>query len=478
MPTRVIDIDSSGAKDAAKLLETSDETRDSYIALSYCWGVGKKGYVTTKANLAERKHDGFEVKVLPRTIRDAIELARRLRIRYLWVDGICICQDDAADWDTESRIMGRVYANAYLTISATGVDDSERGLFFPRTARKTLRLPFTAQGITGTVVMSTLPLNKEYFKKFHVEMFNEPLTDRAWCFQERILSRRILHFTKSQMYFECLQGTFGEDGLTLPYRSTHIGKDTVVMSAPGERSTRNMEDALLQWTDLLHRYGARKLTYPSDKLPALSAIAEIHQRLLDDEYVAGLWKRSILEGLCWSSPRSSQPLGLTAAKYRAPSWSCDAVDGFSWHGLKRPWTPMAVIKDSQVVLDGTNPFGNVKDAWIKVSAPLTPLTISNAEYSGDSTGEVIAHCVDGDKEAIRISFDAIDGSDDAVLGRIRSMELYALGLARLTPSHPNDMDYDISLIVIPEKDKKMKRVGYTQHRYTREIGEMKDVTLI
>lgn len=79
---------------------------------------------------------------------------------------------------------------------------------------------------------------------------------------------------------------------------------------------------------------------------------------------------------------------------------------------------------------------------------------------------------------MRISFDAIDGSDDAALGRIRSMGLYALGLARVTPSHPNDMDYDVSLIVTPEKDKKMKRIGCTQHRYTREIGEMRDVTLI
>lgn len=79
------------------------ETQDSYIALNYCWGVGKKGYVTTKANLSKRKDDGFEATILPMTIRDAIELTRRLRIRYVWVDGICICQDDAADWDRESR---------------------------------------------------------------------------------------------------------------------------------------------------------------------------------------------------------------------------------------------------------------------------------------------------------------------------------------------------------------------------------------
>lgn len=478
MPTRVIDVDFSGVKDVVKLMETSGETQDSYIALSYCWGIGKKGYLTTKANLTQRKDNGFETMILPKTIRDAIELARRLRIRYLWVDGLCICQDDTADWNRESRIMGKVYANAYLTISATGVDDSEGGLLFPRTLRKTFKLPFTAHNITGTVVMSALPLNKEYFKKFHVEMFKEPLTDRAWCFQERMLSRRILHFTTSQMYFECLQGTLGEDGLTLPYRSTHVGKEADVMSAPGEKPSRNTTDILSQWKDLLHRYGARKLTYPTDKLPALSAIAEIHQQLLDDEYVAGLWKRSLLEGLCWSSPSSPQSLGLTGAEYRAPSWSWAAVDGFLWHSLKRPWTPVAVIKDSHVVLDGANPFGKIKDAWIKLSAPLTPLNPSKAEISGDSEGEVIVHCADGDKEPMRISFDTIDISDDAAIGEIRSMELYSLGLARVTPPHPNDMDYDASLIVAPVNGERMKRVGYTTHRYTRELGAMKDITLV
>ena len=108
MPTRVIDVDFPGVKGIVKLMETSGETQDSYIALSYCWGIGKKGYVTTKANLTQRKDNGFEAMILPRTIRDAIELARRLRIRYLWVDGLCICQDDTADWDRESRMMGRV----------------------------------------------------------------------------------------------------------------------------------------------------------------------------------------------------------------------------------------------------------------------------------------------------------------------------------------------------------------------------------
>lgn len=250
----MIDVGSSGSKGVVKLIETSNDTQDSYVALSYCWGVGNKNYVTIKTNLTERKSEGFETRILPRTIRDAIELVRRLRIRYLWVDGICICQDDAADWERDSKVMGRVYANSYLTISATGVDDSEGGLFFPRTARKKLKLPFTAQNTTATVVMSSLPLNKEYFKKFHVEMFNEPLTDRAWCFQERVLSRRVLHFTRAQMYFECLQGTLGEDGLTLSYRSTHTGKEAHVTSATRGNLSRNKEDILSQWQGLLHRY--------------------------------------------------------------------------------------------------------------------------------------------------------------------------------------------------------------------------------
>jgi hypothetical protein len=116
LPTRVIDV---GPPDGSQspflsIPSTSKRSLDSpldarYLALSYCWGVitetGKSHFLTTAVNLMERRR-GFSMDQLPQTIRDAIDITRRLGIRYLWVDALCILQGDDleahADWQRES----------------------------------------------------------------------------------------------------------------------------------------------------------------------------------------------------------------------------------------------------------------------------------------------------------------------------------------------------------------------------------------
>ena len=97
-----------------------------YIALSHCWG--KNPIVrTTTSTLAQRKQ-GIEISLLPPTFRDAIIIARRLDVRYLWIDSLCIIQDDELDWQTESAKMSTIYQHALLTISA-GLSSHGGGCF-------------------------------------------------------------------------------------------------------------------------------------------------------------------------------------------------------------------------------------------------------------------------------------------------------------------------------------------------------------
>ena len=124
-PSRVIDVGSPSAEKVF-LVET-EGTSARYIALSYCWGKSHR-LKAIKANIAELKA-GVTLDGLPQTFQDAVKICRRLDVKYLWIDSLCIIQDDRRDWDIEASKMGSVYSNSYLTISALNSRDDSEGCF-------------------------------------------------------------------------------------------------------------------------------------------------------------------------------------------------------------------------------------------------------------------------------------------------------------------------------------------------------------
>jgi hypothetical protein len=69
-----------------------------YVCLSYCWGSDVADITkTTLSNLSDHM-EGIRTLSLQKGIQDAIKICRGLEIRYLWVDSLCIIQDDAQDW--------------------------------------------------------------------------------------------------------------------------------------------------------------------------------------------------------------------------------------------------------------------------------------------------------------------------------------------------------------------------------------------
>jgi hypothetical protein len=122
LPTRVIDV---GTKDSDPFLYTSLGENADYITLSYAWG-GDVVSKTTMSNVDERQKI-ILLTSLPQTFQDAIIIARGLKIRYIWIDALCIIQDDPQDWLRESVTMSQVYENCILTISATKSNKCESG---------------------------------------------------------------------------------------------------------------------------------------------------------------------------------------------------------------------------------------------------------------------------------------------------------------------------------------------------------------
>jgi hypothetical protein len=115
LPTRTIDVHPEGGDDRVCIHITRTEDRFKYVALSYSWG-GTQKVTTTKATLIDRQH-GIRLYNLPPTIQDAIQVTRDLGFRYLWIDALCIIQDDYEDKNIEINRMGSIYKNATITIA-------------------------------------------------------------------------------------------------------------------------------------------------------------------------------------------------------------------------------------------------------------------------------------------------------------------------------------------------------------------------
>ncbi len=337
LPTRVIDLGVDGSGDY-RLLETAD-MRAPYVCLSYCWG-GEQAFKTTRATLSEMKQR-ISRGDLPPLFRSAADTTMELGIRYLWIDCLCIVQDDFDDWARESGSMASVYGEATFVLAAAAARSPADE--FSYNASPAADGPFAFQyrpqggdGAAETVYIRKAPLE---------EHGTLPLMERAWTFQEEWLARRVVQFSTDGVSFTCrrkglrwatTQDSGDEEEPELS--STAVSATATINSNPfdvhfyysaaGYAIAPEKLYIFPDWLEVVEAYSARKLTKDGDKLPALSGVARRFQQNLDASYLAGLWSAGLAESLCWYSPlsprrRPSQP--------RGPSWSWVAIEGAICH---------------------------------------------------------------------------------------------------------------------------------------------------
>lgn len=373
LPNRVIEVGSPDGSTEPYLLETCGRT-GKYLTLSHSWGGGLP-VQTTRANI--QRHQ-VEVKLadLPRTFRDAVQVTRRLGFRYLWIDSLCIIQDDEKDWEVEAALMHQYYKLSLLTIAAADGSNSEDGLFRERDRLRNQPCELDIPGPNGSLQKVYAFTNSMSFELKRSSLLNSfkpfPLYGRAWVFQEQVLSPRTITYARDRISWRCQESLFDERAPLAKRIEDFINGDkasNIVRMAGDPRTTdatvaelqqkwvfpalsspvrlrrfRNIgyhkegcfpseDEFLADWGNIIQEYTERSMTFQKDKLIAIRGIADAVAPIVARTYFAGFWvesHRSIFMGLLWSSSwtkRHGQRLDV------APSWSwASTASEVSWPG--------------------------------------------------------------------------------------------------------------------------------------------------
>jgi hypothetical protein len=201
MPTRLIEVGTEFG-DPVRLVESASIRASPYVALSHCWGPPEETqkFCTFKHNVKQLMLC-IEYGNLPPMFRDTLTITRGLGVKYVWIDSLCIIQDDDDDWQRESVKMERVFSDAYCTIGASSARSSLERILIYRHPRPCVQLQTRTAG-----TLYVCPVIDDFHK--HVELAE--LNRRGWVLQERALSRRSIYFTSTQVYWECGNGVHCE----------------------------------------------------------------------------------------------------------------------------------------------------------------------------------------------------------------------------------------------------------------------------
>ncbi|KAK1755499.1 heterokaryon incompatibility protein-domain-containing protein [Echria macrotheca] len=248
-----------------KLLAIAELQRvPKYVALSYVWGE------TSSIRLTATSRSSFLVPgylenawdCIPRTIKDAIELTRRLGKRYLWVDALCLMQNDPDDVSRGVKVMDEIYERSWLTIIAASGHDANAGL------------PGIAEGsrCSNTAIRVTEDISVGIYVPLDRLMKCSVYESRAWTFQEQLLARRAVYFVGGLVFYRCREDMYSEQCVDQSPRGGRPVYEVEGFQASLLPVSAALDEPLHDFGNMLIYYNKRALSFPSDVLRALAGI--------------------------------------------------------------------------------------------------------------------------------------------------------------------------------------------------------------
>ncbi|KAH7073691.1 hypothetical protein BKA63DRAFT_491673 [Paraphoma chrysanthemicola] len=240
-----------------KLIETaSTEVEGPYMTLSHRWDSTRKPCVTNAMNIGQRKTK-ISAHELPPIFEEAIHFARRMGVRYLWIDSSCIVQGEGGDWGREAIMMDRVYTHSMLNLEGTVGDSS---LLQPRDP-----------AVIAPCVVETRTLAITSYSTLHLRSNTLGMP--------RTRSRRDVPSLSSPKETQSQSST----GFMQIYKRSY-SEDSKLLE---------QEKRLSKWYTVLTTYGRSEVTVETDRLVAIAGVAVKFSSLLDDNWITGLWRKNL-----------------------------------------------------------------------------------------------------------------------------------------------------------------------------------------
>jgi hypothetical protein len=299
-PSRLINVTEiqRGSMKGVRLINSYNGQSGRYVCLSHCWGKAPNECCTRVASYSQRI-DFIEDDLFSKNFQDAITLTRRLGVKYIWIDSLCIIQDDSHNWKIESAKIADIYRFAYLTIAASWSADSTGGCSSIAPPNRCLSLSDRAGRslLFGARVCG--PMSWKWNLTDAKKQF--PLHQRSWVFQERLISTRIVYCDYGELSFECLEAKQCECGNTALF--LHVFPAGLKPETQNNHRFLMAKSPLLgfnifqDWRSMVSSYMLLNITKMSDILPAISGCARVISELTGDQYLAGSWRKSLYKDL-------------------------------------------------------------------------------------------------------------------------------------------------------------------------------------
>ncbi|KAI0546690.1 heterokaryon incompatibility protein-domain-containing protein [Xylaria curta] len=405
VPTRLIDLGTSTTTSnrwSLVLTDNSGQDFTDYAALSHRWTEGMPKLTQgTLHQISAGESDNY----LPKHFQDVFGLCRKLSIRYIWIDSLCIFQDSEQDFQKEAATMTNVYMNALCTFSICWASKSQGCL--PRRDPQVLT-PVKVRVHWATIIPKNELVSAiayEQNDQIHA-IENSEINSRGWVFQEKILSPRILFLGNEQMYWQCDCLKASEVfplGLPKPETSGTDPRSFIQLFHKGDLDKT--------WNKLVRMYSETEFTYEKDRLVAISGLIRVLAARVDvGPYLAGIWRRRWIDGLLWQTTPVCSNVAYDPGTLgnNCPSWSwassmrkytsqidldlteadtastiemtdahainCPGIDLVEFNDFQNsPDRPLARLSDSRIELQGDDEYGSVKFASIDITGFVIPV---------------------------------------------------------------------------------------------------------